>query len=436
MDSKLSAQLNRYLEGELSEQESGELFAWAAENEENAQIFAKACAIDQMTTELFEEGRVAPSTVAAPTRGQFMPLVRAAAAAIALSVIGIAFWSTLRSDEFAVVAQSVGARLPDGSAVTTNREVGAGSFEIASGILRLDFDHGASMTVEGPARFELRDAMHVFFEKGVATFQVPETAKGFTVDTVDAEVVDLGTAFGLTRLPGDKTDVCVFEGEVEVDGQLIRGGEAVTARKGSKVQFSDYETGRFENTWPVTSGVLKTTGMMKFVSPGPGFVPGKFEDNDHITVFLERWNVQIAESVAVDLADPGEYRRLRRNEGPSILAGTSVRSYLVQLDPVGLLEKFDGDKPRVEGQITFDQPIVGLIASGRKLLASDPSLGHLEGDYGNLPRGLEPPKETLDEAESQGKDVLILAADQRTLILNFAAGSAVDQIRVLVESAP
>ena len=275
--------------------------------------------------------------------------------------------------------------------------------------------------------------MHVFFEEGIATFQVPESAKGFTVDTADAEVIDLGTAFGLTKRIGEETDVCVFEGEVEVAGKLIRAGEAVSANQDG-VQESVFETKIFEKVWPVTAGVLQTTGMMRFVSPGPGFVPGKFEGNEHITVFLERRRVQIAESLEVDLADPGEYRRIRRQKGPRIPGGTIVKSYLLQLDPVGLLDKWDKDKPRVEGQITFDQPIIGLIANGKKLLATDSLLGHPDGHYGDLPRGLEPPKDALDEAESKGKDVLILAADQRTLILNFAAGSAVDQIRVLVAS--
>jgi ferric-dicitrate binding protein FerR (iron transport regulator) len=441
MNSKTENQLSRYLRGESSEAESRDLLAWAAENEDNADAFARACIQDEFTSELFEEGRVAesirpPAGTVNPSRWSFSRRGWAIAAALILSLIGIAVWSQFRPGDsnFAVVAHSVGARLPDGSVVAPDRRVGRETIEIAGGLIRLDFDHGASMTVEGPARFELRDAMHVYFEEGVATFQVPASAKGFTVDTSDAEVVDLGTAFGLAKRVGEETDVCVFEGEVEVEGKLIRAGEAVSARQGGGVEDSAFATKIYERAWPVTSGVLQTTGMMRFVSPGPGFVPGKFEDDGHITVFLERRQVQIGDALEVDLADPGEYRRLRRQKGPRIPAGTKVRSYLLQLDPVGLLDKWDGDKPRVEGQITFDRPIVGLIASGKKLLATDPLLGHPDGRYGDLPRGLEPPKETLDRAEPDGKDVLILAADQRTLILNFAAGSAVDQIRVLVAS--
>lgn len=361
-------------------------------------------------------------------------LTAALAMVSVLALVGtLVFLPNKAQAEFAVVSQAVGARWPDGDSVRPNRAVGAGMMEIAVGLIRIDFSSGASMTVEAPAKFEVRSSMEVFFERGIATFQVPGSAKGFRVETADAEVIDLGTAFGLARIPGEKTDVCVFEGEVEVSGKLLKEGEAVQVRSGSGVEPQVFETSQFENAWPVTSGVLQTTGMMRFVSPGPGFVPGKFEDNEHITVFLERRQTRINHPVPVDLTDPGEFRRLRRKDGPMVSTGVEVRSYLIQLDPVGLLEKYDGDKPRVQGQITFDRPIVGLIASGRKLLETDAALGHPRGDYGSLPRGLEPPRADTVEAESEGKDIVILAADQRTLILNFAAGSAVDHLRVLVE---
>jgi len=71
--------------------------------------------------------------------------------------------------------------------------------------------------------------------------------------------------------------------------------------------------------------------------------------------------------------------------------------------------------------------IVGLIASQRNLSETDALFGDPDGDYGDLARGVEPSPNDRD-----GKDAVILAADQRTLILNLAAASAVDQIRVLV----
>ncbi len=427
--------ISRYLRDELSEAALAELFAWVGESDANAKEFATACSLDQLTGELFAEGRVREKRVVRSFPSMRMIAGLAAAALVMLSAV-VFFLPKSNQTDVAIVSQAVGARWLDGGAVRTNLSVGEEILEIAQGLVRVDFASGASMTIEGPAKFEVRSAMEVFFERGIATFQVPESAKGFRVETADAEVVDLGTAFGLARVPGEQTDVCVFEGEVEVSGKLLKEGEAVQVRQGFAIESHAYETSQYEKAWPVSSGVLQTTGMMRFVSPGPGFVPGKFEDNEHITVFLERRRTVISQPVPIDLADPGEFRRLRRKDGRFLEAGAEVRSYLVQLDPVGLLEKYDGEKARVQGQITFDRPIVALIASGKKLLETDEALGHPLGNYGNLPRGLEPPKSDLAEAESAGKDILILAADQRTLILNFAAGSAVDHLRVLVEAEP
>ena len=432
--------ISRYLAGDASDGEVHRLLEWAAESDGNAEAFGRACLLDQLTSELYREGRI---DVTGNTFSPPLPFSRrrrkmtlALVAGTVATLFCLAAWWTSKGDSrgFATITQSVGARRESGRTVQTGLPVDRQRYSLSEGLIRIDFENGASMSVEGPARFEVRDAMNVFFESGVSSFHIPETATGFTVDTADTEVVDLGTAFGLVTGREGETNVAVFEGEVEVEGQLVREGEAVGAGESAFPEPRIYDTSRFERTWPVTSGVLQTTGMMKFVSPGPGFVPGRFEDDDHIMVFLERREVRIDDPVDIDLADPGEYRRLhRRQDGPEIAAGTRVRSYLLQLDPVGLLDKWDGDKPRVEGQITFDRPILGLIANGRKLLETDAILGHSEGDYGNLPRGLEPPKKAIETAELEGKDVLVLAADQRTLILNIAAGSAVDQIRVLVE---
>ena len=89
MDAKIEKQLNRYLEGELSDEKAGDLLAWATECDENAAVFAKACAIDQMTGELFEEGRVVSARATAPSRFHFGPATWAGAAAIALSGVGV-----------------------------------------------------------------------------------------------------------------------------------------------------------------------------------------------------------------------------------------------------------------------------------------------------------------------------------------------------------
>ncbi|MCX6952130.1 MAG: DNRLRE domain-containing protein, partial [Verrucomicrobia bacterium] len=47
--------------------------------------------------------------------------------------------------------------------------------------------------------------------------EVPEPAHGFTIDTPDLKVVDLGTRFGVTAGAAGDSHVFVFEGEVKLD---------------------------------------------------------------------------------------------------------------------------------------------------------------------------------------------------------------------------
>ena len=424
-------QLNRYLDGEATPEETAHLLEWAGKSDTNAKLFAEAMLQEQLAAELYQEGQIPEVRTARHKWPSWTaPLAIAALLVLSFTLSGLWPGKQPQPNGFAWLGQSVGARWSDGQAVETGQWVGAEKLELESGLVRLDFRSGVNMSVEGPAKLWVKDAMNVYFESGVATFHVPDGAEGFTVGTEDGEVVDLGTAFGISTRSEGRTEVAVFEGEVEVHGQRVKEGNTVRASKDKPLLESSFDTSAFRNTWPVTSGVLQTTGRLRFVSPGPDFVPGKFEDNEHMTVFLERRKTVTSAPIQVDLSDPGEFRKLRLTAGPVIPAGMTVNSYLIQLDPVGLLEKKDPDKRQARGQITFSRPILGLIASGKKLLATDAALGHPKGDYGNLPRGIEPPKENA----SSGKDSLVLAADQRTLVLNFSAGSAVDQIRVLVEA--
>ncbi|MDG1898080.1 MAG: FecR domain-containing protein [Fuerstiella sp.] len=322
-------------------------------------------------------------------------------------------------------------------------EVGTGVLQLEVGIVRLDFANGAAVTLQGPAEFEILNNDHTRLHRGILTAQVPESAIRFEVETPVVEVVDLGTAFGVSVGVDGETDVCVFQGEVEVSlagndradsVQRVREGNAVRTRSlVNTIQSVAYETNRYEDAWPVTSGVMQATGLMKFVSPGPEFVPGRYEDSERILVFSERFEVLLETDLSVDLIEPGQYRRIHRAGQELISAGQRVNSYLLQLDPVGRLARDAPNKPRAIGQITFNKPIIGLIGGTKKLRETDDPLGHPQGDYGSLRRGIEPPKSA--DSSDAGRDVVILSGDRRTLSLDLSAGTAVDQIRVVVRAS-
>ncbi len=438
-------QIDLYLDGELGEHEVAELFDWVGADGTNADTFTRQCLLDQYTHELLEDGLATAATDQQSfSRHPWLRVAAYASAATVFIALGLTVWQALPKSRIsplaspAVIAQSIGAYDAEGNAFRPGQDVSPGPLAVDRGVLRLDFSNGAQVAVEGPAGLQILDEMHIVLDRGVVTATIPKSAVGFAVDTSVARIVDRGTAFGISVGDDGLTEVCVFDGEVEVDHRVkgstgglphrVVEGQAVRAfRASSTIDSVDFETTRYERAWPVNSGVLQTTGLMKFVSPGPGFVPGRYENTEHIVVFAERKDVLLEAPLPVNLAEPGEYERLRRREQDVLQPGQRVRSYLLQLDPVGREILKGSDKPRVFGQITFDRPIVGLIAAQRNLSETDTLFGDPEGDYGDLARGVEPSPEDLD-----GKDAVILAADRRTLILNLAAASAVDQIRVLV----
>ena len=351
--------------------------------------------------------------------------VNGASTAIAnLGIATIAFQSNAAWEEFGL---------------SKGDSLDVGIFQLDVGIARLDFSSGASITLQGPTKFEIMSSAQTRLHCGILTAQIPESAAGFEVFTPAMDVTDLGTAFGVAVAANGETDVCVFEGKVEVSSsgkeqtvpRLIHEGNAVRSMpQANKIESVAYETKKFEDGWPVTSGVLQATGLMKFVSPGPEFVPGRYEDNEHILVFLERTNVELRSELLVDLAEPGLYQRSRPVPKYHLKEGQRIRSYLLQLDPRDQSTDEAFNRSRVVGQITFDKPILGLIVRSNKLNATDRELGHPHGDYTKTRRGIEPP--SGETPTLSGRDVVTLSKNQKTLSLDLSAAMAIDQIRVIV----
>jgi hypothetical protein len=198
----------------------------------------------------------------------------------------------------------------------------------------------------------------------------------------------------------------------------------------SVIDSVSYETSQFEKALPVNYGVLQTTGSMRFVSPGPDFHPGNYKDNEHIVVFPERRGFLSNESIRVDMIDPGEYEKSHYDEKPTLVPHRAMTSYLLQLDAYP-----EGENPNrrrsVIGQITFANPIVGVITEDRLLNQSEVVFGIPGADYPSA-RTIEPRPEG-DERE--GFDKLILTADRHSLILELRENPGhLDQVRVLVEA--
>ncbi len=106
---------------------------------------------------------------------------------------------------------------------------------VFSGRLALRYTNGTRIVLQSPAAYELLSVGRARMILGRLTATVDDKGKGFTIITPQADVIDLGTEFGVEVNRDGATDVVVFKGEVDLDcrdhktrrDQRLRMGEAV-----------------------------------------------------------------------------------------------------------------------------------------------------------------------------------------------------------------
>lgn len=97
---------------------------------------------------------------------------------------------------------------------------------VTSGMMKLQFDNGTLVTLHAPAIFEVISDMRARVLLGKVTAKIGPSAKGFSIITPQATVIDLGTEFGIDVNEVGATDVVVFRGAVDVDYPTTLEGSA------------------------------------------------------------------------------------------------------------------------------------------------------------------------------------------------------------------
>jgi len=118
------------------------------------------------------------------------------------------------------------------------------SIELTQGLLQFTFDSGAKVIMQGPAFFTPQSGTSALLAHGKVSAVVPERARGYTVTTPTAEIVDLGTEFAVDVDDNGTTEVHVLDGDVVARGRLPDGelrGEAVHARKSDALRFVSHD---------------------------------------------------------------------------------------------------------------------------------------------------------------------------------------------------
>ncbi|HLX64539.1 MAG TPA: hypothetical protein VKX17_24920 [Planctomycetota bacterium] len=86
---------------------------------------------------------------------------------------------------------------------------------LRSGLIQVRLRNGVSMIVEGPAQFQLLNSNLLLLNMGRLSARVPARARGFSVQTSSARIVDLGTEFGVEARADGSTHCEVFLGTIE-----------------------------------------------------------------------------------------------------------------------------------------------------------------------------------------------------------------------------
>lgn len=113
--------------------------------------------------------------------------------------------------------------------------------ELRQGLMQLTFATGAKVVLEGPTDFTVTAPGQATLERGRLSAAVPRFARGYTILTPTAEVVDLGTEFGVDVDAAGRSQVHVFEGDVVARprGGANPRGELIHARQDEAVEFGD-----------------------------------------------------------------------------------------------------------------------------------------------------------------------------------------------------
>ncbi len=141
---------------------------------------------------------------------------------------------------------------PEGRAPLSYDHMGIGrELKLDAGLVEITYYNGAKLVLEGPVTFTVEEENACRLELGILTAKVSQQAVGFTVKTPTAEIVDLGTEFGVQVEQGGTADVHVFVGQVEVGGKMdgrrrrLAAGQSVKIDTSGKVTETSGSSGRF-----------------------------------------------------------------------------------------------------------------------------------------------------------------------------------------------
>jgi hypothetical protein len=118
--------------------------------------------------------------------------------------------------EIATLVDTRDCKWADRRGMAVGKGLAPGVIELESGVALIEFDGGARLALQGPAKLELIGPKAARLHRGHATVRCEEGLYSFSLLTPTSTVIDLGTEFGVAVEPDGASEVHVLDGEVEV----------------------------------------------------------------------------------------------------------------------------------------------------------------------------------------------------------------------------
>jgi hypothetical protein len=168
----------------------------------------------------------------------------------------------------------------------------------------------------------------------------------------------------------------------------------------------------------VRAAIVSVTGQLTKIAPPPSVELGMLESNTTIFAFDERQCVALLAPLKVNISAPGFYGAGSTFTPGTIAAGTRVSSHFVHAD------RASTGLTILEGTLTTDAPILGLITANKSLTESD-FLGALGTVY--------PTGSSGRAMQWKGGDWVNLDAGLHSVTVHTNTWRHSDQVRVITE---
>ena len=432
-----------YQDGGQSEEELAKFDRELRDDQEKRELFIEIQKRSAAIAELFREEAVAPDDPPSKPRASRMPNRWVVGAALTVAGCLALFFlltpqstKTPRDSATLTFAKQVHWRgtTPSSDIYLEHRV----PYQLDAGAIRLRMDGGGIVSMAAPASFTVVDATTIELGSGKLAARLPDNDSKLLVRAGDLEIRDLGTAFGVTATEHGEVDLAVFDGSVAVrstDGmpnaseETLVEGEAISTSGGSRDrQKVPFDSGLYQDIWPLTIGIDDASNIVDFVPPGPNVPLESLAHDNRLFLMPERLNQRMKKPITVDLVKPGQTWPTSRPVRHTIGRKKVVSSYLLIYKPENSQYR---DLRALSGSISFQHPILGVAVEPAQLRKTDRIFGTSGIDYKSFAfRRLE--DKTTEEGDLPA-DSLRISDDGRQLYFNLYVGAYSDHIRVLVD---